>query len=71
MLDKRYLNLESIPRGVLVALEQLGPLERAVYMLHNVLRHSPREIALALNMTEHAVHDVLQRTADVTYSPHT
>ena len=68
MLDERYFDLESIPPAVLVALEELGRIERAVYMLHSVFRRPLREIASALNMTEEAVRDALryavQRTSE-------
>lgn len=63
MQRPRYFDLESVPRHHLIALEKLGRIERAVYVLHHVLRQSPREIASALDMTEHAVRGALQRAA--------
>jgi DNA-directed RNA polymerase specialized sigma24 family protein len=62
VLNQRYFNLESIPARVLIALGELGRVERAVYVLHEIFRQPLEEIASALNMPEQAVRLVLEHS---------
>ena len=55
MATRDIQELESIPRAVWNGLDRLSRVERAVYMLHSVLRYSHEEIAAALNMSEQKV----------------
>ncbi|THV37032.1 sigma-70 family RNA polymerase sigma factor [Glycomyces buryatensis] len=52
---------ESVSLAVLTLLEQLSPVERAVYVLREAFSHSHKEIAAILDITESASHQHLHR----------
>jgi len=58
---ERPLDRESISLAFLVLLENLSPVERAVYLLHGVFDYSHGEIAAALEMSDAAVRQTLHR----------
>lgn len=58
------LDLESLSFAVLVLLETLSPLERAVYVLHQVLDYSHAEIADLMGKTPEAVRQALHRARE-------
>jgi RNA polymerase sigma-70 factor (ECF subfamily) len=58
------IDRESISLAFLVMLERLTPVERAVYLLHNVFEYSHAEIALTLEMSESAVRQSHHRAKE-------
>jgi RNA polymerase sigma-70 factor (ECF subfamily) len=59
--DQRAENAESVSMAFLVLLESLSPLERAVYVLREVLDLEYDEIAAAVGRSEAAVRQLLHR----------
>ena len=59
--DARYELLESTTLAFLLALEALGPLQRAVLLLRDVFDYSVRETAAALELSEANVKTTLHR----------
>lgn len=57
----RVLDAESVSLGFLIMLESLSPLERAVYVLREVLDHDFAEIAAALDRSEAACRQLYHR----------
>lgn len=55
------VDLESISQGFLVLLERLSPVERAVFLLHQVFDYAHAEIAEMLGTTEAASRQSLRR----------
>jgi RNA polymerase sigma-70 factor (ECF subfamily) len=58
---ERVEDAESVPLGFLILLEALSPLERAVYVLREVLDHDFAEIAAALERSEPACRQLFHR----------
>jgi RNA polymerase sigma-70 factor (ECF subfamily) len=61
VLTEAPLDLETISLGFLVLLERLNPVERAVFVLHEVFDHGHREIAEMLATSEAASRQSLRR----------
>jgi RNA polymerase sigma-70 factor (ECF subfamily) len=61
VLTTTPLDLESIQLGFLVLLERLNPIERAVFLLHQVFDYSHAEIGEILDISETASRQVLHR----------
>lgn len=57
----RYTSIESLSLGFLWAAEQLDDVQRAVLVLRDVLGHSVRETAAALDLTESNVKVIAHR----------
>jgi RNA polymerase sigma-70 factor (ECF subfamily) len=64
VLTTSPVDLESIDLGFLVLLERLNPVERAVFLLHQVFDYSHAEIAQMLTMNEAASRQVLHRAKE-------
>lgn len=58
------IDLESISMGFLLLLERLSPLERVVFVLHQVFDHSHAELAQALGSTDAAVRQAFHRAKE-------
>lgn len=61
---ERVEDAESVSLGFLIMLESLSPLERAVYVLREVLDHDFAEIATALDRNEAACRQLYHRARD-------
>jgi RNA polymerase sigma-70 factor (ECF subfamily) len=61
VLTTTPLDLESISLGLLVVLERLSPLERAVFLLHQVFDYTHAEVAEIAGTTEAACRQLLHR----------
>lgn len=59
--DARIERSETLTMGFLLLLERLTPLERAVFVLHDVLEYPYREIASAVGRAEAACRQALHR----------
>jgi len=59
--DERIERGETLTMGFLLLLERLTPLERAVFVLHDVLDHPYREIAEAVGRGEAACRQAVHR----------
>jgi RNA polymerase sigma-70 factor (ECF subfamily) len=64
-----HADAESISLAFLLLLERLSPLERAVYLLHEVFEHSHAEIAETLGRSEDACRQLLHRARKAVQSP--
>jgi RNA polymerase sigma-70 factor (ECF subfamily) len=61
VLTTAPIDLDSISQGFLLLLERLNPIERAVFLLHQVFDYSHCDIAAALGTTEAASRQTLHR----------
>ena len=59
--DDPLMNRDSISMAFLVLLETLSPLERAVFLLHEVFDYSHAEVAEIVGKVEAAVRQILHR----------
>jgi RNA polymerase sigma-70 factor, ECF subfamily len=64
VVAEQPLELESISMAFMLVLERLGPTERAVYILHQVLGYGQRDVADALHMSEPLVRQSVQRAIE-------
>jgi RNA polymerase sigma-70 factor, ECF subfamily len=64
VLTETPLDLDSIELGFLVLLERLNPVERAVFLLHQVFEYSHAEVADILNVSEPASRQLLHRARE-------
>ena len=58
------LKTESVSMALLVVLESLSPLERAVFILHDVFDYDYKEIAQILDRSESACRKLLSRSRE-------
>jgi len=61
---------QGLTVGFLLVLERLTPIERAVFVLHDVLDHSHAEVAAALGRSEAACRQALHRARRHVGEPH-
>lgn len=61
VVTEQPIDRESISLAFLVLLERLTPVERAVFLMHQVFELSHAEIGVALGMTEPAVRQAFHR----------
>ncbi|MDB4964442.1 MAG: polymerase sigma-70 factor, subfamily [Myxococcales bacterium] len=61
---EKPIDRESISLAFLVLLERLTPVERAVYLLHQVFDYAHGEIAAALEMSDAAVRQTFHRARE-------
>ncbi len=59
--EQELLKVEDVSAAFLTLLEALTPLERAVFLLHDVFDHSHAEIAELLHRTEATCRQILRR----------
>ena len=67
--DDRIERSETLTMGFLLLLERLTPLERAVFVLHDVLDYPYREIADAVGRAEPACRQALHRARPPRHRP--
>jgi len=58
------LDLASVSLGFMLVFERLGPIERSVYVLHQVFDYAPGKIAQVLKLSEPQVRETFQRAVE-------
>jgi RNA polymerase sigma-70 factor (ECF subfamily) len=58
------LDLASVSLGFMLVFERLGPIERSVYVLHQVFDYTPSKIGQVLKLSEPQVRETFQRAVE-------